>query len=192
MSDDPTLNLHAILPRSRANGPGLRTVIWFQGCTLGCPGCFNPETHSAEPRNVVSSKSLLSDVVRDAAGIEGVTISGGEPLQQAEGLLSLLAGIRRSTPLSIILFSGYRRFEIELLPLGPQILEHLDVLIDGRYVERRHLGSGLRGSSNQIIHLLTSRYTVGDLLRTPEGEILIDPAGKLTLSGVCAPRMEAV
>src|SRR3972149_712339 len=44
------LRLHALLPRSRANGPGMRAVIWFQGCTRGCPGCFNPETHASGSR----------------------------------------------------------------------------------------------------------------------------------------------
>jgi pyruvate-formate lyase-activating enzyme len=53
------LNLHALWPRSRANGPGVRMVLWLQGCTLGCPGCFNPATHAPESRWQVPVAEML-------------------------------------------------------------------------------------------------------------------------------------
>ena len=94
------LNVHAILPRSRANGPGVRTVIWLQGCTLCCPGCFNPGTHSAEPRLLMPEADLLARIIADQHEIEGVSISGGEPLQQPEGLLAMIEHLAasRTTP----------------------------------------------------------------------------------------------
>ena len=78
------LNVHAILPRSRANGLGVRTVIWLQGCTLRCPGCFNPGTHSAEPRLLMPEADLLARIIADQHEIEGVSISGGEPWRNDE------------------------------------------------------------------------------------------------------------
>lgn len=186
---DETLNLHAIMPRSRANGPGVRTVIWFQGCTLGCPHCFNPETHSSTPRMMVSVAELVNGLTRLEGAIEGITISGGEPSQQAEGLLRLLAGVRASTQLSIILFSGYTLGEIQRMPLGPAILAFVDVLIDGRYVHARRLARGLRGSSNQTTHLLTDRYTLEQIERTPPAEIRIDADGTIWVTGVAPARV---
>ena len=74
------LNLHAIWPRSRANGPGIRTVLWFQGCTLGCSGCFNPTTHPSEPRWTLDAEELVARIMADERAIEGITISGIDPL----------------------------------------------------------------------------------------------------------------
>ena len=72
------LNLHALLPRSRANGPGVRLVLWFQGCTLGCPGCFNPTTHAPEPQWLEDIKHVPpAEVQIDAAG--NISLSGIDP-----------------------------------------------------------------------------------------------------------------
>ncbi len=88
------IRLHHFLPTSRANGPGLRAVIWLQGCTLGCPGCFNPQTHSKKGGDWVSVDQLFSQVMALQSEIQGVTISGGEPLQQMRPLLKLLQRLR--------------------------------------------------------------------------------------------------
>src|SRR6185503_15645618 len=88
------LKLHAMLPQSRANGPGTRFVIWFQGCTLACPKCFNPITHPDAPKLSITIEGLIAQIKSVEAQIEGLTISGGEPLQQAAGLLGLLRQLR--------------------------------------------------------------------------------------------------
>jgi anaerobic ribonucleoside-triphosphate reductase activating protein len=178
------LNLHAILPQSRANGPGVRTAIWFQGCTLVCPGCFNPDTHSSEPRLLAPPEQLVARIAAEQDGIEGITLSGGEPLQQAEGLLELLCGVRLATRLSVVLFSGYTLEEILAMPLGRDILAHVDVLIDGRYDQMQRLARGLRGSGNQRIHFLTGRYSLEDLNRVPRAEVFISPDGRITATGI--------
>ena len=63
------LRLHAFLPRSRANGPGVRAVIWVQGCSLGCPGCFNPQTHAFSGGEVVTVEELFERIVGLGAGV---------------------------------------------------------------------------------------------------------------------------
>jgi len=181
------LNIHSILPRSRANGPGSRTAIWFQGCPLHCPGCFNPDTHPFEPRILISAEALAEQLVADQGKIEGLTISGGEPFEQAAGLLNLLSRVRAATPLSILVFSGYTLSELKNMPLGSAILAHIDVLIDGRYNATRHLARGLRGSANQRIHLLTDRYRLEELQQTPPAEVHIDATGHLHISGIRPP-----
>ena len=179
-----TLNLHAVLSSSRSNGPGARYVIWFQGCTLGCSGCFNPETHAAEARSLVTVRELMWGIGQVEHRIEGITISGGEPLQQPQGLLHLLRTVRRETDLSIVLFSGYEMSEILQMKLGGFILAELDVLIAGRYQREQHLGAGLRGSSNQTVHLLNDRYTLREVEATLDSEIHIQPGGTVLITGI--------
>ena len=179
-----TLNLHAVLSASRSNGPGTRYVIWFQGCTLGCSGCFNPETHTAEASSLITVSELMWGIHQVEHRIEGITISGGEPLQQPQGLLRLLCTVRRETELTILLFSGYQLSEIERWPFGKALLAELDVLIAGRYQRERHLGMGLRGSSNQTIHLLSERYTLREVEATLVNEIHIQPGGTVLITGI--------
>ncbi len=214
--------VHAVEPRSHANGPGARYVVWFQGCSLGCPGCFNPGTHqpAAElpspplsdrqtiptqpspaqagtatqqatltaPSSATSSLRRVDDLIADilAAGnaIEGVTLSGGEPLEQPRAALAIAEAIRARSDLSILVFSGYSVDEIRAQPLGPAILAAIDVLIDGRYQAPQRLGQGLRGSRNQRIHLLSDRYRQSDVEATPEAEVRIDARGHIVLTGV--------
>lgn len=178
------IQLHAVIDRSRANGPGQRLAIWFQGCSLGCPGCFNPATHPVGGERT-DAADLIDRALAQGDAIEGVTISGGEPFEQPDGLLALARGLRQRAPrLSILVFSGFTRQEVERRPLGPAILAAIDVLVDGRFVERRVLGRGLRGSDNQRIHLLTGRYTLEQIEATPTGEVVIGPDGVARVTGV--------
>jgi anaerobic ribonucleoside-triphosphate reductase activating protein len=172
------LRIHATEPRSRANGPGSRFVVWVQGCSLGCAGCFNPATHA------MGGRAIEVDALAGEIGeVDGLTVSGGEPLQQAAAVAELLARAR-SRGLSTLVFSGYTIDEIRALPDGPSVLAHTDVLIDGRYRAGERLGTGLRGSANQQIHLLSARYTLADVEATPVAEIRIAPTGEVVLTGV--------
>ena len=179
------LRLHAVEPRSRANGPGARFVVWMQGCTLGCPGCFNPTTHDAGGGREVALAEVVAQLAaaQRAHAIEGLSLSGGEPLQQPAAAAALLDAAR-ALGLSTLAFSGYAIDEIRALPGGADVLARLDVLIDGRYVAGERLATGLRGSANQRIQLLTSRYTLADVEATPVAEIRIGPAGDVVLTGV--------
>jgi anaerobic ribonucleoside-triphosphate reductase activating protein len=182
----PAIRIHAFEPKSRANGPGARFVVWFQGCTLGCPGCFNPGTHDPAAGRAIAIDELIGELGRAAAaGIEGLSLSGGEPLQQPAAARALLDAAR-ALGLSTLAFSGYTIDEIRALPLGAgtDVLARLDVLIDGRYVAGDRLATGLRGSANQRIQLLTERYTLADVEATPVAEIRIGPTGEVVLTGV--------
>jgi anaerobic ribonucleoside-triphosphate reductase activating protein len=181
--------IHAFEPRSRANGPGARFVVWFQGCTLGCPGCFNPTTHDPAAGRGVALDELIDELTRARPGIEGLSLSGGEPLQQPAAARALLDAAR-ALGLSTLAFSGYTIDEIRGLPGGPEVLARLDVLIDGRYVARDRLATGLRGSANQRIQLLTDRYALADVEATPVAEIRIGPTGEIVLTGVDPLRLK--
>jgi len=175
------IRIHAVEPSSRANGPGLRAVVWFQGCTLGCPGCFNPGTHDGSAGYETEVESLVAQLL-SAPNIEGVSISGGEPFQQPNALADVVARLRK-TPLSILVFSGYTLAHIRNLPRGAEVLAHIDVLVAGPYLQSSHLGCGLLGSSNQRLHLLTCRYQPKDFAALPTSELILHRDGSVTVSG---------
>lgn len=178
------LRVHSILPFSRANGPGVRAVVWVQGCSLGCPGCFNPGTHPFTGGQLTSTDDLFERILSLGQAIEGITLSGGEPLQQRPAVLDFLERVRRETPLSAILFTGFTWEEVAAMPEAGRFLACVDVLIAGRYVEARRLARGLRGSADKTLHLLTDRYTRADLETTPDGEVVLLPDGRLVVSGI--------
>ncbi len=183
LSAPRTLRLHAVLPLTRANGPGRRFGVWLQGCRRGCPGCFNPETHDPAGGYAVEILDLVRQIASAGGEVEGVTVSGGEPLEQAGALRAFLASLKEETGLSVVLFSGFSREEIETLPDGPAVLARTDVLVAGPFEESRRLGRGLRGSDNQAVHFLTARYAAADLEGLPDAEIVIGPDGSVTRSG---------
>lgn len=187
------VNLHSIMEVSRCNGPGRRMVVWFQGCTLNCPGCFNPDTHPHEPRIVMAVDDLAARIKGEARTIEGISISGGEPLEQREALIELLSRVRAETDLSTLLFTGWTWEEIGALPERDALISALDAVVAGRYDRTQRLDGtgegacatdGLRSSANQTLHLLTGRYAPSDLENIPPAEIVIDSSGTITISGV--------
>jgi anaerobic ribonucleoside-triphosphate reductase activating protein len=180
------LRLHEFLSVSYVNGPGARAVIWVQGCALGCPGCFNPGTHSQDGGELIPVDHLVTRIAALGEAIEGISISGGEPLQQLGPVLALLRRVRQETKLSSLMFTGYTLPEIRQMETGETILGHMDVLIAGRYVASQRLGYGLRGSENQTIHLLSSRYSLEQVESVPPSEIIITAGGEILLSGIDA------
>ena len=86
MGGELLLNVASTMARSRANGPGIRAVVWVQGCTIGCSGCYNEFTH---PHKIESlyTPSEVAKWILSIDGIDGVTFSGGEPFEQAKAVL---------------------------------------------------------------------------------------------------------
>ncbi len=178
------LRLHHFEPRSRANGPGLRSVLWVQGCTLNCPGCFNPQSHDRHGGEDVTIEKLFARINAQAGQIEGITLSGGEPLQQAPGVAELLALIRQHTSFSVVLFTGFSWEEVLRLPQAGVLLGSIDILLAGRYRLEQRVARGLLGSNNKTIHFLTGRYSQADLDRIPPAEVIIGPDGDVRFSGI--------
>ncbi|NVB38596.1 radical SAM protein [Pseudenhygromyxa sp. WMMC2535] len=174
------LNLAHLLPRSAANGPGERFVVWVQGCSLRCPGCWNPDTWSLEPRLQMSVDDLVAEVL-GTRGIEGVTLTGGEPFEQAASLASLCARLR-AHGLSVMAFTGYRLREL-VTPDQKALLDLCDIVVAGRYLQaRRVLNQPWRGSSNQVVHYRTNRYasSAGD---NTICEVHLGPDGEMHVTG---------
>lgn len=141
---------------SRALGPGLRYVIWVQGCPFRCPNCETPEGQSFEPKALININDLANDII-SRKEIEGITISGGEPFEQADALVALLTKIRLSRPeLTVISYTGYK-YEQLTSDSAKAYLAELDLLIEGSYIHELNDNKGIRGSSNQRLIFLTER-----------------------------------
>ena len=157
-------NRHILRLARRTNrcnvlGPGTRAAIWLQGCPFRCPGCIAPENLPFQGGQIVDVTSL-ADELASLPDIEGVTFSGGEPFAQAAALVTLVDSIRLKRDLSFLSFSGYTLKHLCRHGNAAQrdLIARLDILVDGRYIAGRHTDHGLKGSDNQIVHLLTPRY----------------------------------
>ena len=153
------LNVAATCVGTRALGPGLRSVVWVQGCPFHCRGCLAPEWIPDRPARRVAVADLATELLADPA-VTGLTFSGGEPMAQAAGLAELAAVARADRELTVVCFTGFRLERLRRHPPDAgvcDLLEAVDVLIDGQYVEALNDGTGLRGSSNQRVHHLTAR-----------------------------------
>jgi anaerobic ribonucleoside-triphosphate reductase activating protein len=155
---------------SKVNGPGNRFVLWTQGCTKGCSECFNPETWSNAKYKEYSPRQIF-EVIKNFE-VDGITISGGDPLEQEDELLELLFLLREiKLPKGIILFTGFTREEIRENPIREECLEYVDVLIDGRYEKNLKVDFSLRGSSNQEFYFFSNKISSNELVFDQEIEI---------------------
>jgi anaerobic ribonucleoside-triphosphate reductase activating protein len=182
---DSHIRIASILAESRVNGPGRRSVVHVQGCTLDCPACFNPHTHASDKGQLVTIAEVVDRLL--VHNVDGVTISGGEPFQQPDALMRLVQRLREKAVASILIFTGFSYEEVVALPLGCSILEEVDVLIAGRYEATQPTGGGLLSSMNQRAHLLSEYYTLDDLKLGGNLEITIAPDGVVHLTGFPPP-----
>jgi len=190
--------LHAFVPASRANGPGLRAVVFFQGCLLHCPGCWNPTTHRFRGPDVqVSEIAGRILAARRQEAIEGVTFSGGEPMHQADALVELMARLRTDcVRLSFGMFSGHTEGELAIgdyfvrgianrrrkAGLWREVQALLDFAVLGRYDRALPTRVPLRSSRNQRLVLLSDRYTETDF--APQSiEVSIGADGAAVVTG---------
>ena len=148
----PPLRVAGCVSDSIVDGPGMRYVVFVQGCPHHCPGCHNPETHDPAGGYLADVDEILRQVAADPL-MSGVTFSGGEPFCQAEALCALGERVR-ALGKNIVVYSGYTLEQ--LLQMGKddpailRLLELADLLVDGPYVEeQRDLSLQFRGSSNQ-------------------------------------------
>jgi anaerobic ribonucleoside-triphosphate reductase activating protein len=179
-------------------GYGRRVGIWTQGCSIGCKGCMSLDTWASRPAN-----TPIDDIVCRLGPwlgeADGLTVSGGEPFDQPEAIVSLLAAIRPLVTGDILLFSGYAVGEVP--DAARPALEYLDALVCGRFVERRASDLPLRASDNQELRLLSplGRARYADLkigLPSWPRIDLIETDGELWFAGIPKPgdldRLDAI
>lgn len=146
------LRIAGIIKESIVDGPGIRYVIFVQGCRHNCEGCHNPETHSFEGGSLTDTDTLLKEIKKNPL-LDGITFSGGEPFEQAPVLGDLAAKVKK-LGLNVITYTGYT---FEFLNENKnksdgwkKLLEETDILVDGRFeLAKKSLMLKFRGSSNQ-------------------------------------------
>ena len=143
------------MPESFVDGDGIRFAIFMQGCLRNCAGCHNPETHSLNGGRLIDTAEIIAAIKKNPL-LDGITLTGGEPLLQLDAA-NELAQVAKNLGLTVWLYTGYT-FE-DLPPDATTLLENVDVLIDGAFVEsQRDLDLQFRGSRNQrIIDLRKTR-----------------------------------
>ena len=183
------LNLAHYLIGTRTVGPGFRAVLWTQGCKLRCPGCIAPDWQPFIPAIEKEPNQFASEILANPA-VSGLTISGGEPMEQAPGLLILIRALLARRQINVICFTGYRLETILQIPPSAEaveLLDTIDVLIDGPYDRNQPGLEGLRGSTNQRFHYLGSKIAPGSLESWRRNlEVTITPT-QASFSGVPLP-----
>ena len=185
------MRIHQIIERTRANGPGIRLCIWVQGCSKNCPGCCNPETHDYSKGEEMRTEEIVSLILKHRTEIEGVSISGGEPLDQREELLEILRYVREETDLSMIIWTGYTKTELVKMQLLEELSKLVDLIIVGPYVKELHKPEGMRGSSNQEYLFFSQRYNEEDLGSIPNAEVIFEK-GVMKITGVGAEQIRLI
>jgi anaerobic ribonucleoside-triphosphate reductase activating protein len=179
---DCPVRVHGITHHSRVNGPGERAVVHFQGCSLGCSGCFNPLTHTTVGGRLWSAADLADELTSRRP--DGVTISGGEPFEQPDAFAALTDELRKRDVNSIVVFSGYTLAEIRKMPRFEAELPSIDVLIAGRFDGTKLSELALLASANQKLHLLTDAHSPAEFAaQGAEVEITIAPDGRISMTG---------
>lgn len=140
---------------SIVNGPGLRAVLWTQGCRQRCPGCQNPETWTETEAGALVTIDKVKEELRALRGQSGITYCGGEPLLQAKALLEITKFCHEELGWNVWSFTGLIYEQIPRDSDAWKLVEELDALIDGPFImSQRDLTLKFRGSRNQrILHL---------------------------------------
>lgn len=156
-----------------ANGPGIRATVFVTGCSRHCVNCFNEEYqdfNAGSEWTAAETERLISYLQDDTNS--GLTLLGGEPMENADDLLKLVQAVRRAVPeKSIWVYSGFLYEEILAQPARKALLEACDVLVDGPFVDAlKDPGLYFRGSSNQrVIDVAKSREAGKAVLLWPDG-----------------------
>ncbi|MFB6182136.1 MAG: 4Fe-4S single cluster domain-containing protein [Candidatus Magasanikbacteria bacterium] len=181
------IHLHEFVPRTEANGSGVRAGVWVQGCPRRCEGCWNTDALEFDERNPTDVDELADRICR--LDVDGAAFSGGEPFSQAEPLAELMQILRArlGEDFSLVCFTGHTLKQIErLIENGKDewedLLDEVDLLVAGPYERELRLRESLRGSANQRLHFLTDRIDPEEVGPTVE-ELTLGSEGDLVHTG---------
>ena len=175
----------------RTLGYGSRAAIWLQGCSIACEGCASRDTWDPALGDLVPIDEVVAALTSSGEALDGLTITGGEPFQQAAAVADLVSAVRSrydGADFDVLCFTGYSLARARRR--APDLVAALDVLVDGRFRADLPTELPLRGSANQEVHLLTSlaaeRYRAIDGARRPPLQFELSDDG-LELIGIPLP-----
>jgi len=193
---DNLMRIVTIVYGCLTEGPGQRTVIWFQGCPIRCPGCYNPHLWSFEGGHKMSVEDVLSQVGQGLSrGDVGVSLVGGEPLAQPDACAELCIALRE-LGVHVIVYSGLVYEDIvslvEAIPAYEVILDNANVLVDGPFIRDEYDAHiAYRGSRNQRVIDLRATQARGHIVTLSrewdrQQTITIQPGGSMVTSAFLA------
>lgn len=165
LSSDSLLRVGRVMHGTSAEGPGLRTAVWVQGCSIQCKGCINPHLFSIHGGHSVDPQDLVAKALE--RGVEGLTLLGGEPFDQALACAAL-SQYAKGANMGVICFTGYSYEYLKQQNCATELLDVVDLLVDGPYMaDRPERERALVGSTNQRFIHLTDRYAEYDPVASP-------------------------
>jgi len=191
------LRINYILPQSQANGPGNRYTIWVQGCSIHCQGCSNIDTWEPTAGRDISFDEIISDITNEfykskgKEALQGITITGGEPLDQFESVYQLcrrlsLAGLTQHhgkiSYLTIFLTTGYTLSQIIEKGMW-KIFDVLDIISVGPFEQDKICSGQWKGSSNQELYYLTEWGKLQSAMPVIKKEIYVKKDGQAMVTG---------
>jgi anaerobic ribonucleoside-triphosphate reductase activating protein len=173
------MRVACVIESSKIYGPGPRTALWLQGCSIRCENCWNDELWSFEGGNEMSSSNLIHTVHHNGDG--GFTLLGGEPLDQAPSVHKFILEVQ-AQGLDVVLYTGYELEELS--KIQQKCVAAADIVIHGRYKhELRSVNLLWRGSTNQEILINNSKFKTIDLSEKRQMEIHISDEGRIKILG---------
>ena len=154
LENDFTLRLLMVYKETIVDGVGLRYSLYFAGCSHACPGCHNEYSWNPKHGNIMTYEKLeeIAHEINENTLLDGITISGGDPLFNPVDMLKVLKFLKKKTNKNIWLYTGYTLEQVREDELRRKCLEYVDVLVDGRFVKELYDPNlKFRGSSNQRI-----------------------------------------
>lgn len=146
-----TIRLAGIVPESYTDGEGIRFSIFVQGCSHNCKDCHNPETHDFNGGYIANISDIIEQINKNPL-LDGITLTGGDPLYQVESSMKLAKYIKENTDMNVWCYTGFTFEQILNSKDMMKLMEYIDVLVDGMYdCNKRSLSLPFRGSSNQRI-----------------------------------------
>lgn len=175
------INISHIEPDSYIYAPGKQFVIWVQGCSIHCKGCWNFDMWSFD-ENQLTDIDELFEKINKIDDLMGVTFIGGEPFDQKNELLYFSTKLKKQQ-IPITIYTGYELNELKD-EISEEILNNTDLLIAGRYKEElRNINLQWRGSENQQILFLSDIYKDYEKEDGNYCEIIISDDGEITILG---------
>ncbi len=187
------LKLYNLAYPVTALGPGRRVAVWVAGCPLRCKGCITPHLLSSDAGKSIAVPRLAKRLLQLPVPIDGVTLTGGEPFAQAEALVALLCVLKAERPhWNVLTFSGFTLRQWQRGDAAQrQLLQQIDVLVDGPYLAGQPGRHPLTASANQQLHLLTPRAQTLkpalDSLPANSANLGLSPHGEDCLIGIVDP-----
>ena len=159
------INVHRIIEKSRVNGPGIRSVVWTQGCSLHCEGCFNKELQSFNMLNEIDVNELAENLAK--IDNDGLTLSGGEPLDQKEAVNELIRRYKKLCDKTVFLFTGYNYNEIKIDKEKKCVLLSSDAALCGRYQK------GVLWCGKELI-IVSGRISADEIKASEQIEVIMN------------------